>query len=130
MSIYKGAVFSLETGELHEWGDFMSTATKYQLIVTIVTRERTEKVLEAIKKEGATKSTVLPGRGISDNNPVLLFDIEIEPPREIIFTLVPKHKANQVFAAIRKAGRLEKPLHGLVFTLDVDKMAGAEANFM
>lgn len=43
----------------------MSISKDLKLIITIVTRERTDKVLDALEEEGVKKSTVLLGRMIS-----------------------------------------------------------------
>lgn len=57
----------------------MSIHKNLQLIITIVAREKTEKVLDAIETEGVKNSTVMLGRWISDKNPTLFFDLTIEP---------------------------------------------------
>ncbi|MGI6357941.1 MAG: P-II family nitrogen regulator [Bacillota bacterium] len=103
----------------------MGTADVCQLIVTVVAKERTEEVLNAIEKEGVAKSTVWFGRRISDDNPTFL-ELKIEPQREIIYTLAPQGKVDRIFEAIMEAGELVKPSNGFVFVLDVAKAGGAD----
>jgi nitrogen regulatory protein P-II 1 len=102
----------------------MSISKDLKLIITIVARERTEKVLDALEEEGVKKSTVLLGRMISDDNPTLFFNVKIEPQCEIIYTIVSKQIVNRVFDVILEAGKLHKPHNGMAFVLDVEKAGG------
>lgn len=97
-----------------------------KLIVSIVAKERSEKVIKGIEKAGAVKSTIILGRGRSRNNPKLFFGMQIEPMREIILTLIPKEKADTIFEVVMKEGNLEKPLNGVVFMVDLEKVGGID----
>jgi len=44
-----------------------------KLVVSIVAKEKSAQVIEAIEKAGAIKSTIMLGRGRSKNNPKLFF---------------------------------------------------------
>lgn len=103
----------------------MNITKDLKLIITIVARERTEKVLEALEEEGIKKSIVLFGRMISDDNPTLFLNMKIEPQCEVIYTVVSKQIANRVFDVILEAGKFHKPHQGAVFVLDVEKAGGA-----
>ncbi|MGI6451676.1 MAG: P-II family nitrogen regulator [Desulfitobacteriia bacterium] len=103
----------------------MSMTKDAKLIVSVVAREKTEIILDAIEKEGAKKSTVLLGRSISADSPTLLFNLKIEPQREVIFTLVSKQNANRIFETILESGELNTPHNGTVFILDVEKIGGS-----
>jgi len=99
---------------------------EFKLVVSVVAREKSDKVIEAIEKAGAVKSTIVMGRGRSNNNSKLFFGIQIEPMREVILTLVPKEKAETIFEVVMKEGNLEKPLNGVVFILDLEKVGGID----
>jgi nitrogen regulatory protein PII len=83
-------------------------------------------VLEAIEKKGINKSTVLLGRRIGDDNPVLVFNIQIEPQREVTYTIVPEKKVDRLFESILEAGELSKPYNGFAFIIDVEKVGGID----
>ncbi|WP_096202939.1 P-II family nitrogen regulator [Bacillus sp. FJAT-45350] len=104
----------------------MGISKNAKLVVTVIAKEKTDKILEAIENEGVTKSTIILSRGKSENNPTLFLGITIEPQREVIYTLVPKEKADKIFNVITEAGDLNKPLQGLVFILDVEKVGGID----
>ncbi|MGI6453022.1 MAG: P-II family nitrogen regulator [Syntrophomonadaceae bacterium] len=102
----------------------MSISEDLKLIITIVPRERTEQVLDALEEEGVKKSTVLLGRMVSDDNPTLFFNLKIEPPCELIYTVVSKQIVNRVFDAILKAGKFHKLHNGMALVLDIEKAGG------
>ncbi|MBT9173179.1 MAG: hypothetical protein DDT21_01569 [Syntrophomonadaceae bacterium] len=101
-----------------------------KLVVSIVAKEKSDRVIEAIEKAGAIKSTIMLARGRSRNNPKLFFGMQIEPMREVIFTLVPKEKAEVIFEIAMKEGNLDKPLNGLVFIVDLEKVGGIDLSML
>lgn len=107
----------------------MDVAKKMKLIITIVTIEKSEQIFNALQREGVTKSTIISARGKSDLNPKWVLGIPIEPQRDCILTLVHAEKAEHIFEVIMREGELEKPLHGLVFMIDVDKIGGIDLSF-
>ncbi|MGI6647645.1 MAG: P-II family nitrogen regulator [Syntrophomonadaceae bacterium] len=102
----------------------MSISKDLKLIITIVAKNRTEKVLDALEKEGVKKSTVLLGRMISDDNPTLFLNLKIEPQCEIIYTIVSQQFVDRVFGVILEAGKFNKPHHGIALVLDIEKVGG------
>jgi nitrogen regulatory protein PII len=96
----------------------------FDLIVTIVGKGFAEEVVEASKNAGAQGGTILTGRGTSIHENAKLFGIPIEPEKEIVLTLVPKKKTEDILDAISKAVDIEKPLKGIAFVLEVEKTAG------
>lgn len=104
----------------------MSGEQDYKLIIVIINPEKSAKVFDAIGREGVTKSTVIPARGKSERNPRWFMGVPIEPQRDCILTMVPKDKVDKVFALIMQEGELDKPLHGMVFVLDVERIGGIE----
>lgn len=105
-------------------------SNELKLVVSIVAKEKSTQVIEAIEKAGAIKSTIILGRGRSRNNPKLFFGMQIEPMREVIFTLVPKEKAETIFEVAMKEGNLDKPLNGVVFIVDLEKVGGIDLSVL
>lgn len=96
----------------------------FDLIVTIVNKGFAEDVVEHSKKAGAEGGTIINGRGTGVHENLKLFGISIEPEKEIVLTLIPKDKTNQVLHAISDAVHLDKPSNGIAFVLDVEKTVG------
>ncbi len=96
----------------------------YDLIVTIVKRGHSEKVLKASKEAGAEGGTILFARGSGVHEKATLMGIPIEPEKEVLFTVIQEELTEKVLEAIIKAGNLENPGQGIVFVLDVKSVAG------
>jgi nitrogen regulatory protein PII len=94
------------------------------LIVSIVRKGWGDTVLEATMKAGAHGGTVLFGRGIGRNEQQRVFGIQIEPEKEIVFTVVPREIKEAVLQEIVRAAELTVPGHGLAFVVPVEAVAG------
>lgn len=97
---------------------------KHDLIVTIIKKGNSEKILKATKEAGAEGGTILYGRGVGIHEKSTLMGIPIEPEKEIILTIILKNKTREVVEAIIKAGNLNKPGTGIVFVLGLQQVSG------
>jgi nitrogen regulatory protein PII len=111
--------------EAEEGANNMKPADKdYDLIVTIVKSSEAEKIVKASKDAGADGATIISGRGIGINEKATLFNMLIEPEKEIVLTIIHSGQTQEVFQAICDAVELNVPGNGISFILDVDKVAG------
>jgi nitrogen regulatory protein PII len=97
---------------------------EYDLIVTIVKSSEAEKIVKASKDAGADGATIISGRGIGINEKATLFNMLVEPEKEIVLTIIHAGRTQEVFQAICDAVELYEPGNGISFILDVDKVAG------
>lgn len=102
----------------------MRPLANLDLIVTIVAKGQAEKIVRASKKAGAEGGTILYGRGTGIREHKKLFGLSIEPEKEIVLTLVPDTKTDQVLEAVVEAGQLDRPGTGVGFVLDARKVIG------
>jgi nitrogen regulatory protein PII len=96
----------------------------YDLIVTIVNKGDAEKVVDASKDAGAEGGTIITGRGTGIHEKAKLFNILIEPEKEVVLTLIIKEKCADVLRAIEYGARLDEPGRGIAFVLDVERTVG------
>src|SRR5699024_1036009 len=96
----------------------------YDLIITIVNRGDSEKVVDATGKAGAEGGTILHGRGTGVREKAQLFNIMIEPEKEVILTLIQRHKTQEVLKTINEDAELKKPGKGIAFVLEVESTVG------
>ncbi|HLS08891.1 P-II family nitrogen regulator [Lentibacillus sp.] len=96
----------------------------YDLIITIVNRGDSEKVVDATRKAGAEGGTILHGRGTGVREKAQLFNIMIEPEKEVILTLIQRHKTQEVLKTINEDAELKKPGKGIAFVLEVESTVG------
>lgn len=94
------------------------------LIVSIVRKGWGDAVLNATMEAGAHGGTVVFGRGIGRNEQQRVFGIQIEPEKEIVFTLVPRDLKDTMLQEIVRAAELTAPGKGLAFVVPVEQVAG------
>lgn len=102
----------------------MDLQYEYELIVTIVNRGFSERVVEASKQAGAEGGTIFFGRGTGIHETRKLLGIPIEPEKEIVLTAVPKGITEKVLSAIIEAVKLDQPGTGIAFVIELKKVAG------
>lgn len=95
-----------------------------ELIVTIVKKGWSERVVQASREAGAEGGTILMGRGTGIHEKQSVFGLPIEPEKEIIFTIVELGQTDVVLAAIEKAAELNTPGMGIAFVINLEKIAG------
>lgn len=96
----------------------------HDLIITIVNKGHSVEVIDASKEAGAEGGTILHGRGSGIHDTAKLFGIRIEPEKEVVLTLVENTKTDSVIDAISKKININKPGKGVLFVLDVKRVAG------
>jgi len=97
---------------------------EFDLIVTIVRMGFSEKIIEASRQAGAEGGTIIVGRGTGVHERKKLLGIPVEPEKEIIFSVVPRDRTQQILEAIVRAGELDKPGAGIAFVLELKQVAG------
>lgn len=93
-------------------------------IFTVVDRGLSSQVIECAKEAGATGGTIILGRGSGIENAPKLFNIEIEPEKELVLIIVDNNIKDQVVSAIRKEMHIDDPNKGIVFVLNLHETFG------
>lgn len=91
----------------------------YHLITTVVEKGNAELVVDAAAKAGATGGTIINGRGSSVNESSKLFNMEIEPEKEVVLIIVEAEKSEAVVASIREGAKIDEPGRGILFVQEV-----------
>ena len=94
------------------------------LIVTIVKKGWSERVIHASREAGATGGTVLMGRGTGIHETQSVFGLPIEPEKEVILTVVEVDQTETILSAIERAAELDSPGMGIAFVINLEKIAG------
>jgi nitrogen regulatory protein PII len=103
----------------------METAS-YKLIVTIVSKGKANKVVDAAHHAGASGATVLLGHGAAVQ---LFLGIKVDPEKELVLTIVEAEKAQRVINAISEEMNLQNPHQGLAFMLSLDQVVGIDRTY-
>ena len=96
----------------------------YQLIITIVNRGSAEDVISAANEAGSKGGTILNARGAGIHETTRLFNMEIEPEKEMVMILSKEEVTEAIVCSIRDKLDLEKPGNGIIFVQDVNKTYG------
>ncbi|NLM04112.1 MAG: P-II family nitrogen regulator [Clostridiales bacterium] len=96
----------------------------YESIFVIVNKGLSTDVLEAAESAGSTGGTVIHGRGSGTQEKAKLFNIEIEPEKDIVLILSKKENTDNIVKVIDKKLDIEKPGAGIIFVMDVSRTLG------
>ena len=95
----------------------------FKLIVTVVNRGFSEKVMDSAREKGARGGTVLHGRGTSADSHNI-FGISIDPEKDIVLIVAKKICCIAIMEAVNEAVGLKTPGSGICFVLPVDNVVG------
>jgi len=95
-----------------------------EVILAIVERGKADYVVSKAKKAGAKGATIMYGRGTGESEIKRFLNIHIESSKEIIIILTEKEKCKDIYEEMIKAGRLEEPGTGIIFTFPVHNLVG------
>lgn len=97
---------------------------KYKVIFTIIKKGWGGKVVKALKRGGAEGATTMRGLGTAPMGTYNFWGIDLEPEKDVIFTLVSEELKDSVLTHIRRIAKLHKPGTGIAFVIDAIKLAG------
>lgn len=99
---------------------------KFKLIVAIVSDDKTETIIDAARKGGATGCTVITrvhGEGLQP--PTTFLGLTLEGQRDVLWLLVEEHRSRQILEGVAKAGKFEEePGRGVAFQIDIEDVIG------
>jgi nitrogen regulatory protein PII len=97
---------------------------KYEAIFIIVDQGKGQKVIDTAKEAGAFGATLINGKGSGIKVDKLPFSMPVEPLKEIILILTQYCQTEEIVKQVEKEMELEKPGHGILFTVDVSRTVG------
>ena len=96
----------------------------YKCILAIVNNGFSEEAMEAAKACGAKGGTVLHGRGTISKEAEKMFNISIQPEKEIVMIVSSAEQKKDIMKAIMQNAGIDSKAHSLVFSLPVTDTAG------
>ena len=100
----------------------------YEIVFCIVNNGFSDVVMDAAKEYGAKGGTVLHARGTANKEAEKIFNITVQPEKEIVMILIPSDIKDNSLHAIYKQVGLKTPGQGIAFTLPVDDVVGLTEN--
>lgn len=96
----------------------------FKCILAIVNKGFSETAMNAAKACGARGGTILHGRGTASKEAEKIFNISIQPEKEIVLILAQIDLVDGILKALYEAIGSNTPAQGIAFALPVDEVAG------
>ena len=100
----------------------------HEMIVCIVNNGFSIEVMDAARSAGARGGTVINARGTAGKEAEKLFNISIQPEKELVIILVEHSIRDKVLHALYKGIGLGTAAQGIAFALPVDAVAKETLN--
>jgi nitrogen regulatory protein PII len=99
---------------------------RFKAIIALVDDGRTEAVVEAARKHGATGCTIISSaRGEGLAPPKTFFGLDLEGQRDVVLFLVEEHMCREILETIGRVGRFDDEVGtGIAFQLDIEDAVG------
>ena len=96
----------------------------YKRIIVIVNRGNAEDVIEAAEAAGSKGGTILNARGAGAHETSKLFNMEIEPEKEIVVILAKEDITQGIVNSIKEKIEIDTPGNGIMFVQDIHQVYG------
>ena len=97
---------------------------KHEVIMCIVNSGFSEAVMEAAREFGARGGTVIRARGTANAEAESIFNIAIQPDKEIVMILIEAGLKKDILHALYQKVGLNSPGQGIAFSLPVESVVG------
>jgi nitrogen regulatory protein PII len=98
----------------------------FKLIISFVEDSKTDAVMEAARRAGATGATVINnarGEGLAQRK--TFFGLSLETQRDVVLFLVEEHLSRNILEKIAEVGEFEaRPGTGIAIQVDVEDAVG------
>jgi len=104
--------------------DLKEKTMEYQAIFTIVDRGRAEEVIDSVCAVGAKGGTIINARGAGIHETQKVFNIPIEPEKEMVLIIAQVKDVDRIRSAIQEDMHIDEPGQGIIFIMDIAKVYG------
>ena len=96
----------------------------FEVVLCILNSGFSDVAMDAARAVGARGGTIMHGRGTASKEAEKLFNITIQPEKEIVMILVALPIKDAVLKALYDAVGVNTPAQGIAFTLPVESVVG------
>ena len=97
---------------------------KHEVIFCVVNNGFADEVMDAAREFGARGGTVIRARGTANAEAEKLFNIVVQPEKEIVMILVESKIKDDILHALYRAVGLKTPGQGIAFSMPVESVVG------
>ncbi len=98
----------------------------YHSIFVIVDKGKGDEIMDVATKAGARGGTIMQARGSGLHENSKLFQMEIEPEKEVVLILTKKETTDSIVSALCDEMHIDKPGQGILFVQDVGRVYGLQ----
>jgi len=98
--------------------------SKYELVVAIVNRGYTDKIMSAARSVGAMGGTIIDGRGVGYEEAEKLLGVSIKAEKSIVCILCSRKDKHTIMQAINTEAGIKSEARGILLSVPVDDMMG------
>ena len=102
--------------------------SRFELVLCILNNGFSDVAMDAARAAGARGGTIMHGRGTASKDAERLFNITIQPEKEIVMILVAHDVRDTVLKALYDAVGVGTDAQGIAFTLPVESTVGIGTN--
>lgn len=97
---------------------------EYEVIFVVVDNHRGEEVVKIAETYGSKGATIIHGRGSGVHEKASIFNIAIEPAKEIVMLLVKSEKHQEILEGLSNDLNIKDPGQGIIFSASVNQAIG------
>lgn len=101
-----------------------STQMNYEVIFVVVDNHRGDEVVDIANSYGAKGATIIHGRGSGVHEKGSIFNITIEPEKEVVMILVKEDIHAEILEGLSKELKIDEPGNGIIFSAGVNNALG------
>ena len=101
---------------------------EFQVIICIVNAGFSEAAMDAARKVGARGGTIMHGRGTASKEAEKIFNITIQPEKEIIMILATSKIKDNIMQTLYDYVGVNTPAQGIAFSLPVEDVVGISSS--
>lgn len=98
--------------------------SKYELVVAIVNRGYTDKIMSAARSVGAMGGTIIDARGVGYEEAEKLLGVSIKAEKSIVCILCSRKEKHTIMQAVNAEAGIKSEARGIILSLAVDDMMG------
>lgn len=99
----------------------------FKLLIAFVESEKSNAVMDAARKAGATGATVIThARGEGIDATKTFFGLSLETKRDVVLLLVEEHLSRTILETVGEVGEFENKGSGIAFQIDVEDAVGVQ----
>lgn len=99
---------------------------EFKLIIAMVKPQLTDRIIEAMKKQGVGGATIIPARGTGMHEAKTFFGLTLEEQTDILLFVVGAQAVDSLLELMYQTGNFGAAGTGFAFSLSIDKLKGLE----